>query len=122
MGKVIPAINASYLFFVAFKIRMDTQLLEEENKTFTWYLKNVANQQQTQLRVTGGPAALDGSSPSSSQVVFPYYFTLLSLLKCLLLRKFFYLFTKNSICHICPLARIAISADISIFARHVLKA
>jgi hypothetical protein len=48
-------------------IRMDTQLLEEENKTFTWYLKNVANQQQTQLRVTGGPAALDGSSPSSSQ-------------------------------------------------------
>lgn len=43
-------------------LRSDTQLLEEENKIFSSYLKNVANQQHSQLRVAGA----DSGAPSSN--------------------------------------------------------
>jgi|UniRef100_A0A7S4LA27 chromosome segregation ATPase len=44
-------------------IQADTNLLEEENKIFNSYLKNVANQQHSQLRVAGG----DPTGPSSDE-------------------------------------------------------
>ena len=45
------------------QIQADTNLLEEENKIFNSYLKNVANQQHSQLRVAGG----DPTGPSSDE-------------------------------------------------------